>query len=212
MEPSFWTERWHSGQIGFHERAPNRFLSRYLTRLGAPGRVFVPLCGKAVDLDVLAAAGFDVVGSELVPLAVEQYFRERGVSPVTRATPSGVAHEGAGLTLVVGDVFAFELEGAPFDAAYDRAALVALEPSKRARYAAKLASLVRPGAPMLLVTFDHDAPGGPPHSVPRAEVNQLFDAAFEVELLSSENALLDGRFAARGASRATEEAYLLTRR
>jgi len=220
MHASFWNERWQAGQIGFHEGAPNRFLRRFAERLEPAQSVFVPLCGKAVDLDALAAAGKRVVGSELVPLAAQQYFAERGLAPRVRSTGFGEVHEspsganGAGsVAIVVGDVFRFELEGPPFDAIYDRAALVALEPSTRVRYAEKLTSLLADGGRILLVAFDHDAAGGPPHSVPQGEIERLFGDAFAIEPLASED-LADeaARWRERGATRVREEAYLLVRR
>lgn len=218
MQPEFWQARWEQGQIGFHEGAPNRFLARYLDRLGAPGAVFVPLCGKTHDLDLLAAKGWRVTGSELVPLAVEQFFLERGITPATRALPSGTEYAsasegGASVAIVVGDVFAFEPADGPFDALFDRAALVAIAPSDRERYAEKLASVLRQGGRMLLVTFEHDLGAGPPHSVPGEEVERLFAGAFSIEALADED-VLEGNpnIAARGATRLHERAWLLERR
>lgn len=218
MQPEFWQARWAQGQIGFHEGAANRYLVRFIDRLGAPGKVFVPLCGKALDLELLAARGWRVTGSELVPLAVEQFFQERGIAPATRAHPSGTEYasslEGAGsVAIVVGDVFAFEPEGGPFDAIFDRAALVALDPSDRARYAEKLSSVLRPGGRMLLVTFEHDVGAGPPHSVPADEVERLFSNTFSIESLADEDVLQSNpNIAARGATRLHERAWLLERR
>ncbi len=220
MHESFWVERWQTGQIGFHEGAPNRFLLRFVDQLEPARSVFVPLCGKACDLDALAERGKRVVGSELVPLAVRHYFEERGIETSVRATDAGALHEalhwrgGTGsVGIVAGDVFSFAHEAAPFDAIYDRAALVALDPATRDRYAEKLTSLLAPTGRILLVSFDHDAPGGPPHSVPRGEIERLFGDSFTVEQLASEDILEHGgRFRERGATRVHEEAYLLVRR
>jgi thiopurine S-methyltransferase len=220
MHASFWIERWNAGQIGFHEGKPNRFLERFAARLEPAHSVFVPLCGKAIDLDALATAGKRVVGSELVPLAAQQYFTERGVEPRVRSTHFGEVYEapgaqseGGSVAIVVGDVFRFELEGPPFDAIYDRAALVALEPSTRDRYADKLASLLRDEGRVLLVTFDHDAPSGPPHAVPHAEIERLFASAFAIEHLASEELAGEtARWRERGATYVREEAHLLVRK
>jgi thiopurine S-methyltransferase len=213
MQPTFWHERWTLGQTAFHEGAPNRFLLRYLDRLGPPGAIFVPLCGKSFDLDALAQHGHDVTGCELVPLAVEEYFRERNVTPATHHTPTGPVYESGSLRIACGDVFAFESERAPFDAAFDRAALVALPPELRARYVAKLASLLRPGAPVLLVTMEHDLGSGPPFSVPEDAVRAACAEAFAIELLADEDvAQSNARFIERGATFVRERAYLLNRK
>lgn len=57
MKHNFWHERWEKRQIGFHEAKPNRFLLRFVDRLGPPGAVFVPTCGMSLDLDALVERG-----------------------------------------------------------------------------------------------------------------------------------------------------------
>jgi len=213
MEPSFWHERWSQGQIGFHEGAPNRYLLRYLDRLGPPGHVFVPLCGKTYDLDAIAQHGHDVTGCELVQRAVEDYFRERNLTPTQRTTASATVYEHGSLRVHCGDVFAFESDKAPFDAAFDRAALIALPDEMRQRYARKLTSLLRPNATVLLVTFEHDLGSGPPFSVTEEMVRALYAEAFEIVPLADEDVSADNaRFIERGATFVRERAYQLTKR
>jgi thiopurine S-methyltransferase len=216
MQSEFWHDRWTQGQIGFHEGAPNRFLARFAERLGPVGRsVFVPLCGKTVDLDVLAARGLRVTGCELVERAVEDYFREHNEHP-TRAQHGAfslVSSPTRSVRIAVGDVFAFANPDGPFDAVYDRAALVALDPAVRARYAQTLAASLVSGGVVLLVTMEHDLGSGPPFSVSREDVDLAFSSDFAVEELACEDAADSrARFIERGATYARERAYLLTRR
>ena len=42
----------------------------------------MPLCGKSLDMVWLAAQGHEVLGVELAPLAVEQFFAENELRPV----------------------------------------------------------------------------------------------------------------------------------
>ena len=42
-------------------------------------RIFLPLCGKAGDLNWLYQAGHTVLGVEGVPFVVEQFFRENKI-------------------------------------------------------------------------------------------------------------------------------------
>jgi len=188
MEASFWLARWQEGRIGFHEAEGNDLLRKYLIRLtgGETTSVLVPLCGKAVDLRLLAAAGHQVWGVELVPLAAEAFFQESGVTPERDALGPFERLRTENLTYLLGDVFALtpELLG-PVGAIFDRAALVALEPSTRERYVEVLSACLAPGGRILLVTFTYDqalAPG-PPFSVPREEVQRLFGERFELTLL-----------------------------
>lgn len=185
MDAAFWFTRWQQGRIGFHEGAPNHFLVNYADRLGACRRVLVPLCGKAEDMAFLASRGREVVGVELVEDAVQQFFLEHNATP-TVSERSGMRHYAAGaIEIFVGDFFAMtaELIGA-IDAIYDRAALVALPPETRPRYADHLRRITPAAHRELLVSLEYPpgAEQGPPFSVPEDEVRQLFEGA-QIDLI-----------------------------
>jgi thiopurine S-methyltransferase len=213
MDRDFWLARWNEGKIGFHEGVPNTLLTTYGARLGAaPRRVFVPLCGKTRDMAYLASLGHEVVGVELSRLAAEQFFAESGATP-ERSTrgPFEVFTAGA-ITILVGDVFDTS-EGTlgPIDAAYDRAALVALPPPDvQARYAAHVVGLLPKSAPILLVTFNYDTSKmqGPPFAIPAERVAALFDARCTIEKLATRD-VGDERPTFRAAG-AVETAWQLT--
>ena len=215
MEEAFWRQRWDSQQIGFHEPGVHRFLERFAPRLEL-GRVLVPLCGKSIDMDALAARGHRVTGVELVERAVHDYFGERGLVPELIVVGSheiyqaGV-HEAGSVRLVRGDMLSYADE-TPFDSVYDRAALIALAPGQRALYATRLAQLLRPRGTMLLVTLEHDAPSGPPFGIPRSEVEQLFAASFSIEEVAREDVSEKSpQLRSKGATFVSECGYLLTR-
>ncbi|HZV22956.1 MAG TPA: thiopurine S-methyltransferase, partial [Luteimonas sp.] len=86
MDPAFWQQRWREGRIGFHQECVTPLLEQHWDAVGAPagGRVFVPLCGKSLDMAWLAARGHRVLGVELSPIAVRQFFEESGLSPDIR--------------------------------------------------------------------------------------------------------------------------------
>ncbi|MEM9852892.1 MAG: thiopurine S-methyltransferase [Pseudomonadota bacterium] len=187
MEAGFWHERWATGRIAFHEGAPNALLERNLAALGLKtgARIFVPLCGKAVDLAWLAARGHDVVGAELDQRAVEAFFDEQSLTPEISSHGTLKRYRADAITIYQGDIF--DLRAADIgeiDAVFDRAALVALPPDMRARYAPHLAAITAQ-APQLLITFEYDNPAmqGPPHSVPFEEVAALYGDDFEIKII-----------------------------
>ena len=186
MEASFWLDRWTHDEIGWHEREFNPLLTAHFARLGVPagGRVFVPLCGKTRDIAWLLQQGYRVVGSELSELAVQQLFAELGVQPAVSGAGPLKRYAANGVDVFAGDIFALTPEQlGPVDATYDRAALVALPPAMRARYAQQLLTLTR-NAPQLLVCFEYDqnVMPGPPHSVTAAEVWRHYGAAYRLTL------------------------------
>jgi thiopurine S-methyltransferase len=215
MERAFWEQRWETGQIGFHEGKPNRFLAKFVAQL-PPGRVLVPLAGKTFDLDLLEATGREVTAVELVERAVHEYFAERGGVPEPRrvvgASGGFEVYERGRLRFVRGDVLEHQSE--PYDAVFDRAATIALPVAVRQRYATHLATLVRAEGAVLLVSLEHDATVvGPPFSVDEAEVDRLYAPSFQIEELESEDVFADSRaLAAKGATRVRERVYLLRRR
>ncbi|MDE2341913.1 MAG: thiopurine S-methyltransferase [Betaproteobacteria bacterium] len=215
MEKEFWLERWQRNEIGFHQGDINPHLRRYWPEVApASGRVFVPLCGKSRDLLWLRDQGHGVLGVELSALAAQAFFEENGLAPARQSRPPFESFQAAGVEILCGDFF--DLQAAHLKdvtAVYDRAALVALPPALRARYAAHLGAILRPGTRLLLVTFDYeqDEMNGPPFSVPVAEVEALFGAHAAIRPLARIDALADNpRFRERGASRIEEHVLLLT--
>lgn len=209
MDPNFWREKWAKGEIAFHQREANPLLVEHMARLELPpgSRVFLPLCGKTRDIAWLLSQGYRVCGAELVQTAVEQLFDELGMAPVISSERTGRRYSAPGLDILVGDLFA-RSAGAlgTVDAVYDRAALVALPPAMRERYAAHLTELTG-AAPQLLLTFVYDQSlmRGPPFSVSGDEVRRHYDNRHAITLLASHEVVggLKGQCAAR------EEAWLL---
>ena len=64
MKASFWHECWEQGRLGFHQSDFNRHMIKFMPSLGLePGaHVFVPLCGKSLDMLWLLKQGYAVTG------------------------------------------------------------------------------------------------------------------------------------------------------
>ncbi len=218
MHQEFWRERWETGQTGFHQHEVHPFLARWWTSLEAPAgsRVYVPLCGKSLDMVWLTERGHRVVGSELIPEAISQFFGDRGLVPQTVARGGYRFHAAEPYELLEGDALGLTTaDVGPVQAAYDRAALVALPTEMRRAYAASLARLLPPGAPALLVAFEYpqEMRGGPPFSVEAEEVHGLFESGFRVDELERLDVIATNpKFAELGIPALFETAFRLTRR
>jgi thiopurine S-methyltransferase len=211
MEPSFWHSRWQTNNIAFHQPEVNPLLVRHFPALALPAgaRVFVPLCGKSLDLPWLVSQGCRVAGVELSPLAVEQFFFEQEVTPVVSVQGALRHYQAPSIDLYTGDLFDLtpEILG-PVDAVYDRAALVALPLELRQRYTAQLLKLGG-GAPQLLATYvyDQNQAEGPPFSVSAEEVVGHYQSRHRITQLAS--VAVEGGM--RGKTPAREEVWLLQR-
>lgn len=164
-----WLERWQVGRTGWHEPTGNRNLKAHWTLSGR--RVLVPLCGKTPDLLWLEAQGNEVVGIELSEIAVLAFFEDNELeyTRVDGALP-GYRAVSRNVTLCCGDYFEFEAE--PFDAHYDRGALIALTSDLRPRYAAHTSSLLTDHAARFVLSLEYDQSvcDGPPFSVEPQEL------------------------------------------
>lgn len=192
-DPQFWQGRWERGETGWHQTEVEPRLIENFKSL-SPTRVFVPLCGKSLDLVWLHEQGHDVVGVELSELACRAFFEERGLNPAITRESGFQVFRAERYTLFQGDFFALtpHLLGA-IGAVYDRASLIALPPEMRKNYAQKLRSLIQRASreiqpQILLITIEripHDEMG-PPHSVQPAEVETLYQDSFDIEKISHE--------------------------
>lgn len=217
MDPNFWHERWQHKQTGFHQTEINPLLEAFWPRCAdsvGPPRVFVPLCGKSLDMVWLRDHGHAVLGSELSPIAVGEFFRENGMSADQQTlNEEFVCYENGGIRLLCGNFFGLtpELVG-EIGAVYDRAALVAMPPEMQERYVDQLLRLLPGRPPMLIVTLEYDPEemNGPPFPVPEETVARLFGSTYRIELLSARDALeSNAPLRAKGLNRLTEKAYLL---
>jgi thiopurine S-methyltransferase len=217
LQPEFWHDRWRTGQIGFHQSAVDRHLKRYWPDLGLAdnGRVFVPLCGKSLDLLWLCEQGHSVTGVEISTVALESFCMEHGVPAKRQILEDFDVYEATRLQLFRGDFFALtpELVG-PIFAVFDRAALISWIPELRAPYVKHMTALTNPGTQTLLITMEYPQQEmkGPPFSVDAEEVHRLFSQHHEIRPLARQDVLAnEHRLRSRGVTQLHEACYRLTR-
>ncbi len=210
-----WHDSWREGRIGFHQSNVNTDLVANEERFLAGGshRILVPLCGKTVDLAWLAERGHEVVGVELVPQAVEEFFAEQQLTATEREVNGLRVVSADNLQIVIGDFFAVTSEHfGLFDRIWDRAALVALPEEVRGTYAQHLRTLVVSGAVLLQNVFEYDQSkmDGPPFSIPDKEVRTHYNGA-KVELVSEQDVIEKvAQFKAKGHEYWLTRNYFIT--
>lgn len=218
MQPDFWLQRWRDNQIGFHQDKPTPLLLKHWPAIGMPvgATVFVPLAGKSLDMVWFASQGYRVLGVELSPLAIKQFISEHGVVPEVRESRYGTHYLAGSVEVIQGDVFA--LDSAALEdcsVVFDRAALVALPPELRRRYVDEVYSLLPQGCRGLLITLEYPEgeKQGPPFSVSEAEVHELYERDWHVEVLERRDILAQQpSFIEEGVTALDTVVYRLQRR
>ena len=217
MRPEFWLQRWQDNQIGFHRDTVMPLLQKYWPALQLPAgsRVFVPLCGKSLDMHWLAAQGHRVLGVELSPLAVQQFFAEAGLEPARHESRYGEHFSAGPIEIILGDAFGLDAGLlADVRGVYDRAALIALPPEMRPRYA-DLHARLPAGCRDLLITLEYpqEQKSGPPFSVSADDVDATYARDWTIEALDRRD-ILDEQpgFIAEGVTRLHTAVYRLTRK
>lgn len=203
MKEEFWRQKWERNDTAFHQSEANPALVRHFEKLSlAPSsRVFVPLCGKTLDIHWLLSKGLRVAGAELSTIAVEQLFAELDRKPAVSKVGAMERYSAPDIDIFAGNLFDLtRQELGPVSAIYDRAALVALPKDMRARYAKHLVDLSN-ASPQLLICYEYDQSQheGPPFSITNDEVHRHYGGTYRLACLESEHVAggLKGKCAAK---------------
>ena len=210
-----WESRWEEGRIGFHLPEVNSYLLRYSGVLlkQAPQSVFVPLCGKTLDLPWLAGRTKKVVGVELIRKAVEDFYEENKITHLIHQACKLQIYSKSSIDIFQGDFFDLKHENvAPFKAIYDRGSIVAIDPPEREKYVNHLMFFLEPGGRLLLITLEYDQKQmtGPPFSVTANEIEMLLAPFGILELLET-NDILDDRLRNKGLDVTLERVFQLVK-
>ena len=210
-----WESRWLEDRIGFHLKDVNPYLMRFSDQLlhQNPDRVFVPLCGKTLDLCWLTKKTEKVIGVELVSKAVKDFFAENNIDYLIQQDETLQKFSSKSLDIYLGDFFDLNPEQtSSFKAIYDRASIVAIEEPERRNYVDHLISFLVPAGRILLITLEYNQNQmeGPPYSVPTKEIESLFAPLSSLKLLETRD-ILDDRFRDKGLTQLLEHVFLIVK-
>ena len=225
MKASFWHKCWEKNSLGFHQEQVHPFLSQYLApMLSATDRhVFVPLCGKSLDMFWLAEH-MKVSGSELSDIACRDFFADATIDYQKREADNQFQqYSFDNITLWQGDFFKLTSEhltseqNAPINWIYDRAALIALPIEMQQAYIDHLVSFIGQGTKLFLISveFPSEEMSGPPFPITEQDISRLFlsaDKHCQIECIASRE-LKDKRFGQRNfdVSHLVERLYIITK-
>lgn len=156
----YWSERYVNGETGWDLGGPCPVFAELLDSGRAPpkGRVAFPGCGRGHDVALFRRHGYDAVGFD--------FAFESKDPPVERL-----------------DVFELGARyPEAFDAIVDYTCYCAIDPARRAEYAASLHAALRPGGRLIGLMFpirEQDGEG-PPFGVEEREIEPVFGAGLEL--------------------------------
>jgi methyl halide transferase len=167
-----WEQRYLDGQNPWDLGYPTPPLVNLLasTQAPPPGRMAVLGCGSGHDALFFASQGFDVVGFDFAPSAIER---------------AQVAAQARGLNaqFLVRDIFALEPKfHHNFDYVLEHTCFCAIDPGLRSQYPPLIQTLLRPQGQLIALFFTHNRPGGPPFGSKPQAILDLFTPSFRVVL------------------------------
>lgn len=136
-----------------------------------PGRVLVPGCGQGHDVVLLAAMGFDVVGVDVAPVAVER-------------ARQALEQLGLGGEVRLADFFGLgDVEAGSFDYVYEYTCFCAIHPDRRREYAETVRRVLKPGGQLIGCFYHHQREGGPPFDTTPEQVREAFAGLMDMRTL-----------------------------
>lgn len=165
-ETAYWQHLWNSG-AQWHRTEPNPSLLNNMNKFppvntiktSSSPIIFLPLCGKTVDLIYLSSIGYRVIGVEFIAEAVFEFFNEnksiiseftvKVISSNLTVFTATESINNLDLQIYCCDIYCNELNreligSGGVDVIWDRGALVAIHRKDRVKYMKKLISLLKP--------------------------------------------------------------------
>lgn len=183
----FWDGRYETGDTPWDLGGPSPHFVELLKNRPdflKPGRVAVPGSGRGHDAALFAREGFEVVGFDYAPAAVEQARQQQG------DMQGRVRFEEA-------DIFALGTPGSPwhrqFDYVVEHTCFCAILPKERAAYAQTVRNLLKPGGYLIGVFWQHTGRNedGPPFVTTLDEVREVFEPDFEILSVDEKKPAID---------------------
>jgi SAM-dependent methyltransferase len=167
LDRKYWEERYQTGDMPWDKGEASPGLVDFLAAHPElkRGTVCVPGCGTGHDVRAWAKAGFEAVGYDIAPAAV-QLGRDQTAAGLTARFESGD----------------FLTDSAPFlfDWVFEHTLFCAIDPRDRADYLQAVLRWLKPGGNYLAVNYLIPDTNGPPFGTTREELLALLSPCFEL--------------------------------
>jgi SAM-dependent methyltransferase len=170
LSADFWQGRYHEGTAHWDlgEPAPPFMSLLQSPQAPSPGKMAVLGAGQGHDALLFAQHGFEVIGFDFAPFAVE--------------VATAAAHaQNLKAQFLQRDIFTLPSEFAnQFDYVLEHTCYCAILPEQRAEYVEIVRAILRPGGELIALFWAHERAGGPPFGTTQQELQARFASGFEI--------------------------------
>lgn len=170
LSPESWERRYQEGTARWNLGQPAPPFVTLLNSPDAPqlGRMAVLGAGHGHDALLFAEQGFEVIGFDFAPSAIE-------------AATAAAQARGLSAQFLQRDIFQLPEEFPHhFDYVLEHTCYCAILPEQRADYVQVVQSILRPQGELIALFWAHDRPDGPPFGTTPDEILQRFAPGFNV--------------------------------
>ncbi|MBD1852901.1 methyltransferase domain-containing protein [Leptolyngbya sp. FACHB-711] len=168
--PEFWENCYQEGTARWDLGHPAPPFASLLDSENAPlpGRIAVLGAGRGQDALLFAERGFEVVGFDFAPSAVND------ANELAQA-------RGYQAQFLQRDIFKLSPEfDRSFDYVLEHTCFCAIDPTQREAYVQVVKALLRPAGALIALFWAHDRSGGPPFGTSLEEIRSRFMPTFEI--------------------------------
>ena len=172
LTASAWEQKYQENQDRWHLGCPAPpFINLLASAIAPPpGRIAVLGCGKGQDALLFSAAGFEVIGFDFAPSAIDH------------ATNSAQARA-LDAQFLQRDIFDLEAEFLnSFDYILEHTCFCAIDTTLRSSYVQLVKNLLRPQGQLIALFYTHKRSGDPPFGIQPSEILDFFSPYFDVIL------------------------------
>jgi methyl halide transferase len=140
------------------------------------GRIAVFGCGRGYDALLFALYGFEVIGFDFAPCAIND-------ANTLLSNLKKIDLE-TNIKFLQRDIFELPQEfPSYFDYVLEHTCFCAIDPEARSLYPELVKSILKPQGKLIALFFTHNRPGGPPFGVTTEEIRSLFSPHFYISSL-----------------------------
>lgn len=170
LTPAAWEQRYQNSQDRWDLGCPAPPLIGLLTSAQAPtpGRIAVLGCGSGQDAMLFAEAGFEVIGFDFAPSAIDR------ASKVAQA-------RNLKAQFLQRNIFELEAEFLHgFDYVLEHTCFCAIDPTLRSQYVQVVRNLLCSNGQLIALFYTHSKPDGPPFGVKPQAILTEFMPYFDI--------------------------------